>query len=293
MKFDFKPKNHVEIGEILNLLDSEASAKASGEGFYYLNNELALLNQALIRFGIEKVIAKGYTYIETPLMLKGDIIRNVTDLHDMKNQVYKIEGEDLYLIGTSEHSLIGRFIDKLFNENDLPVKNTSYSMCFRKEIGAHGIEEKGIYRRHQFNKVEMITICHPKDSMKYFEEAKNITIDIFKSLKIPIRLLEFCSGALGDLKHKQIDIEAWSPIKQEYYEVVSCSNLTDAQARKLKMRVIGKNGEKFVPHTINCTAIATSRAMVAILENFQQKDGSVKIPEVLWKYTGFKEIKRK
>lgn len=293
IKFDFKPKNHIEIGEALGLFDFDAASKTSGEGFYYINNELALLNQALIRFGIEKVVAKGYKYIETPLMLRGDVIRNVTDLNDMKNQVYKIDGEDLYLIGTSEHSLIGRFIDKLFNVNELPIKNTSYSMCFRKEIGAHGIEEKGIYRRHQFNKVEMINICHPKESMKYFEEAKNIAVDIFKSLGIPIRILEFCSGALGDLKHYQIDIEAWSPVKQEYYEVVSCSNLTDAQARKLKMRVIEKNGEKFVPHTINCTAIATSRAMVAILENFQQKDGSVEIPKALWKYTGFKEIKKK
>lgn len=288
-KFDFKPKTHVELGEALEVLDFESSARTSGAGFYYLKGDLALLNQALIRFAIEKVTSKKFTYIETPLMLKEKIIKNVTDLNDQKNQIYKIENEDLYLIGTSEHSLIGRFIDSLLNEAKLPIKNTSYSMCFRKEIGSHGIEEKGIYRTHQFNKVEMIIICNPKESMKYFDEAKSITIDIFRSLKIPIRVMEFCSGALGDLKNYQVDIEAWSPIKKEYYEVGSCSNLTDAQARKLKIRAIGKNNEKFIPHTINNTAIATSRALIAIMENYQQKDSSIKIPDVLVPYMNGKK----
>ncbi len=292
-KFTFQPKNHVELGESLNILDFIMSAKTSGKGFYFIKNDLALLNQALIRFSIEKMISKGYSYIETPLMLKGEVIKNVVDLHDLKNQVYKIESEDLYLIGTSEHSLIGRFIDTILQESELPIKNTSYSMCFRKEIGSHGIEEKGIYRNHQFNKVEMVIICHPKDSEKFLEEAKNITIEIFKSLGIPIRVLEFCSGALGDLKHKQFDIEAWSPIKKEYYEVGSCSNLTDAQARRLKIRATTKNGERFVPHTINNTAIATSRALVAILENYQQKDGSIQIPKILQPYMHGKKLIKK
>ncbi len=292
-KFSFQPKNHVELGESLDILDFDTSAKTSGKGFYYMKGDLALLNQALIKFGIKKLTKNSYTYIETPLMLRKNVIENVTDLNDMQNQIYKIENEDLYLIGTSEHSLIGKFIDTIIPENQLPIKNTSYSMCFRKEIGSHGIEEKGIFRTHQFNKVEMVIICNPKDSIKYFEEARNITIDIFKSLKIPIRVLEICSGDLGDLKHKQVDIEAWSPIKKEYYEIGSCSNLTDAQARRLKIRAITKNGERFIPHTINNTAIATSRALVAILENFQQKDGSIKIPTVLQEYINGKKLIKK
>ncbi len=292
-KFSFTPKAHVELGEALQVLDFDSSAKTSGKGFYYLKNDLALLNQSLIQFGIKKMIEKGYTYIETPLMLREDVIKNVTDLNDQKNQIYKIENEDIYLIGTSEHSLIGRFIDTLFQESELPIKNTSYSMCFRKEIGSHGIEEKGIYRTHQFNKVEMIIICKPSDSMKYFEEAKNITIDVCKSLEIPIRVLEICSGDLGELKHKQVDIEAWSPIKKEYYEVGSCSNLTDAQARRLKIRAIDKKGERFVPHTLNNTVLATSRILVAIMENFQQADGSIKIPKALQPYMNGRKVIKK
>ncbi|MBD3252724.1 serine--tRNA ligase [Candidatus Pacearchaeota archaeon] len=290
-KFDFKPKNHIEIGENLKILDFDTSAETSGKGFYYLKNQLAIINQALIRFGIEKMTSKGFVYIETPYMLRKKVIDNVTDLFDQQNQIYKIEGEDLYLIGTSEHSLIGRFIDTVIPESELPIMNTSYSMCFRKEIGAHGIEEKGLYRTHQFNKIEMIVICKPEESMNFFEKMKNITVEIFKDLKIPVRVLEMCSGDLGELKHKQIDVEAWSPVTKKYYEVGSCSNLTEAQARKLKIRTSKPNGEKYTPHTLNNTAIATSRALVAILENFQQKDGSVKIPKALWRYTGFKEIK--
>jgi len=293
LKFSFKPKTHLQLGEDLNVLDFETSGKTSGKGFYYLKNEIGLLNQALIKFATEKMVSKGFSYIETPLMLRQDIIDNVTDLNDKTNQIYKIEDENLYLIGTSEHPLIGRFINQIIPEQELPIKNTSYSMCFRKEIGAHGIEEKGLFRTHQFNKIEMIVICKPEESMNFFEELKNITIEIFKDLEVPIRVLEMCSGDLGSLKHKQIDIEAWSPITKEYYEVGSCSNLTKAQARKLKIRISKPNGEKYTPHTLNNTAIATSRAIVAIMENLQQKDGSIKIPKALHKYTGFKEIKVK
>ncbi|HLC31983.1 MAG TPA: serine--tRNA ligase [Candidatus Nanoarchaeia archaeon] len=282
-KPSFEIKNHAELIESLNLADFNSSATTSGNGFYYLQGDLALLNQALIRFATEKMVKAGFTYIETPLMLRSGVINKVTDLNDQQNQIYKIEGEDLHLIGTSEHSLIGRFIDTILPESQLPIKHTSYSMCFRKEIGAHGIDQKGLYRTHQFNKVEMIIICTPENSMKHWEEIKQITIDIFKDLGIPIRVLAICSGDLGDLKHIQVDIEAWSPKKQEYFEVGSCSNLTDAQARKLKIRVDGK-GKRYIPHTLNNTAIATSRALVAILENYQNKDGTITIPKVLLPY---------
>src|SRR3989344_4845832 len=289
-EFDFQVKNHAEIAESLGFADFDASAKTSGNGFYYLQGDLALLNQALIRFVLDKLVSKGFDYVETPLMLRSEVIKKVTDLNDMKNQIYKIDNEDLYLIGTSEHSLIGRFIDTILFEKQLPMKFASYSMCFRKEIGSHGIDEKGIFRTHQFNKVEMVVICKPSDSMKFFKELQSITIEIFKELEIPIRVLGICSGDLGDLKHIQVDIEAWSPRKKDYFEVGSCSNLTDAQARKLKIRVDSGKGEKYVPHTLNNTAIATSRAMVAILENYQQKDGSVKIPEVLLPYMHGKKV---
>lgn len=288
-KPSFEIVNHAEVGENTGMLDFNASARTSGTGFYYLQGDIALLNQALIRYAIEQMVKAGFTYVETPLMLRNAVIKNVTDLNDQKNQIYKIEGEDLYLIGTSEHSLIGRHIDTILNEKHLPMKHTSYSMCFRKEIGSHGIDEKGLYRTHQFNKVEMIVVCKPADSMKLYEELQKITVGIFKGLGIPIRLLAICSGDLGDLKHVQVDIEAWSPRKQEYFEVASCSNLSDAQARKLKIRVDGKEG-RYVPHTLNNTALATSRALVAILENYQQKDGSVKIPAVLQKYMFGKKV---
>ncbi len=283
INFSFPVKSHVELGEQLGVLDFDSSAKTSGNGFYYIQGDLALLNQALIRFGIDTMVKKGFLYVETPLMLRGSIINNVTDLNDQKNQIYKIDGEDLYMIGTSEHSLIGRYIDTIIPEKNLPIKHTSYSMCFRKEVGSHGIDEKGVYRTHQFNKIEMIVICKPSESMKFFEELKGITIEIFKALEIPIRILGICSGDLGDLKHIQVDIEAWSPRRKEYFEVGSCSNLTEAQAKKLKIRTDGKEG-RYTPHTLNNTAIATSRAMVAILENYQQKDGSIKIPDVLLPY---------
>jgi len=287
--FNFDVKSHAEIAENLSVADFDSSAKTSGNGFYYLQGDLALLNQALIRFVIDKLVSKGFTYVETPLMLRSAVMKNVTDLNDMKNQIYKIEDEDLYLIGTSEHSLIGRFIDTIVPEKNLPMKFASYSMCFRKEIGSHGIDEKGLYRSHQFNKVEMVVICKPDESMKFFEEIQAVTVEIFKELEIPIRILGICSGDLGDLKHIQVDIEAWSPRKKSYFEVGSCSNLTDAQARRLKIRV-STNGDKYVPHTLNNTAIATSRALVAILENYQQKDGSVKVPDVLLPYMHGKKV---
>ena len=287
-KFNFQVKSHVELGESLGVLDFNASAQSSGNGFYYMQGDLALLNQALIRFAVEIMVKKGFQYIETPLMLKGDIIKNVTDLNDQKNQIYKIQDENLYLIGTSEHALIGRYIDTILPEKILPLKQTSYSMCFRKEIGSHGIDEKGIYRTHQFNKIEMIVICKPDDSMKLFEEMKAITIEIFSLLGLPIRVLAICSGDLGDLKHIQVDIEAWSPRKKEYFEVGSCSNLTEAQAKLLKIRVDGKT--RYTPHTLNNTVIATSRALVAILENYQQADGSIRIPDVLLPYMFGKKV---
>ncbi len=291
-KFSFPVKSHVEIAESLGVADFESSAKSSGTGFYYIEGDLALMNQALIRFAIDKMVKKGYRYVETPLMLKNEVINKVTDLNDQEIMIYRIKNDNISLIGTSEHSLIGRFVDKEINEKMLPVKHTSYSMCFRKEIGSHGIDEKGFFRTHQFNKVEMIVICLPKDSEKFFEEIKGITIEIFKELKLPIRVLRICSGDLGDLKYEQVDIEVYSPRKKDYFEVGSCSNLTEAQARKLGITTRVK-GERITPHTLNNTAIATSRALVGILENNQQKDGSVKIPKVLQKYMNGKKVIKK
>jgi len=287
--FNFEVKSHVELAEAFSGADFEMSAKTSGSGFYYLQGNLALLNQALLRFAIDKMVSKGFLYIETPLMLNGSVIKNVTDLNDMNNQIYKIQDEDLYLIGTSEHSLIGRFIGSVIPEDRLPIKNTSYSMCFRKEIGSHGIDQKGLYRTHQFNKIEMVVICKPEDSMDFFEQMKSITVEIFTDLEIPVRVLGICSGDLGDLKHIQVDVEAWSPRKKEYFEVGSCSNLTECQARRLNIKYSDKQGNKYVAHTLNNTAIATSRALVAILENNQNDDGSITIPTILRKYMNGKE----
>ncbi len=285
---DFEVKNHVELTESLGISDFESSAKVAGKGFYYLEGDLALLNQALITFAIKKMTEKGFRYVETPLMVNRKVINNVTDLNDQQNMVYKIEGEELFLIGTSEHSLIGRFIEEEISEKKLPIKHTSYSMCFRREVGSHGLDERGLFRTHQFNKVEMIVICKPEESDSYFKELQNITLEIFKELEIPTRVLRICSGDLGDLKKDQVDIEAWSPRRKAYFEVGSCSNLTDAQARKLKITTRIK-GERITPHTLNNTAIATSRALVAILENNQNKDGSITIPKVLQDYMGGKK----
>ncbi len=292
-KFNFEIKNHVDIIENLKLGDFESSSKVAGTGFYYLEGELALLNQALLNYAREVMVKKGFKYVETPLMLKEEIIDKVTDINDKNQQIYLVEDKPkMALIGTSEHSLIGRFVDTEIDENELPIKHTSYSMCFRKEIGSHGIDERGLFRTHQFNKIEMIVICKPEDSENFFKEMYNISVEIFKDLEIPVRILRICSGDLGNLKYEQVDIEAYSPRKRDYFEVGSCSNLTYAQAMKLGISTRIK-GERIIPHTLNNTALASSRALVAILENHQRKDGSIKIPKVLWKYTKFKEIKNR
>lgn len=294
-KFDFPVKSHVEILENLGLADFNSSSRVAGTGFYYIEGDIALLNMALINFARDLMISKGFNYVEAPLLLKEEIIDKVTDLKDKEQQIYIVEDKPkMALIGTSEHSLIGRFAGQEINEKKLPIKQTSYSMCFRKEIGAHGIDEKGLFRTHQFNKMEMIIICKPdlKESEKYFKEMQNIAVEIFKKLELPIRVLKICSGDLGDLKHEQIDIEAYSPRKKNYIEAGSCSNLTESQARKLEIftRI---NNERAIPHTLNNTAIATSRVLVAIIENNQQKDGSIKIPKVLVPYMhGKKKIEK-
>ncbi|MFB6246778.1 MAG: serine--tRNA ligase [Candidatus Pacearchaeota archaeon] len=282
-EFDFEVKPHSQIAEELGMADFESAAEVSGSGFYYLEGDLALLNQALIQYAIDKMTSKGYRYVETPLMLRNDVINRETDLTQQEEMIYRISDEELSLIGTSEHSLIGRHFDKELNQKKLPIKQTSYSMCFRKEIGSHGLDEKGLFRTHQFNKVEMAVICLPEDSDKIFEEMKEITLEIFKDLELPRRVLKICSGDLGDLKKEQVDIEVYSPRQDDYIELGSCSNLTDAQARKLGISTRVKN-ERLTPHTLNNTAVATSRALVAILENHQQKDGSVRIPSVLQPY---------
>ncbi|MEK6945563.1 MAG: serine--tRNA ligase [Nanoarchaeota archaeon] len=291
-KLGFEAKGHAELGEKLGILDFDSSANISGKGFYVLKNELALLNMALINFARDFMMKKGFEYIEPPLMIREEILRGVYSKNEIEQMSYKIDGEDLYLIATSEHPLIGMFIGKTLTSKNIPVKQTSYSMCFRKEIGSHGIDEKGIYRTHQFNKQEMIVICEPSESSKWYDEMMKMSVELFKELEFPFRILEICSGDLGDLKAKQCDFEAWSPKRKEYFEITSLSNMGDAQARRLGIRI--DNGkERYFAHTLNNTVIATSRIMVAILENFQQKDGSIKIPKALWSYTGFKVIKSK
>lgn len=288
-KAGFEIKSHAELAEKLGIADFEAAARVAGTGFYYLQGDLALLNQAMISYARDFMVKRGFLYVETPLILNEEVIDKVTDLNDKNNQIYLLRDSAQALIGTSEHSLIGRFVGQEVLEKNLPVKHTSYSMCFRKEIGSHGIDEKGLFRTHQFNKVEMIVICKPAESTKFFEEMQKITVDIFKALGIQIRVLRICSGDLGDLKHEQVDIEAYSPRKKDYFEVGSCSNLTDCQARKLGISAVVQ-GQRLVPHTLNNTAIATSRALVAILENYQQKDGSIKVPSVLVRYMGGKRF---
>ena len=292
----FEPKSHVEILENLEMADFESSARVSGTGFYYLEDEVAMLNVALINYARDVMRSKGFRYVETPYLLREEIIDEVTDLNDKEAQIYLTDNKPkLALIGTSEHSLIGRFAGTEIDFKKLPIKQTSYSMCFRKEIGAHGIDEKGLFRTHQFNKIEMIVICGPDlpKSEYFYKEMQDITVEIFEKLGIPVRILKICSGDLGDLKYEQIDVEAWSPRKKNWFEVGSCSNLTESQARKLKIFTRNK-GERVVTHTLNNTAIATSRALVAILENFQNEDGSVNVPEVLIPYMGgLKKIEKK
>lgn len=292
-KFDFEVKGHVEIAEELGMADFETSAEISGNGFYILKGDLALLNMALINYARDYMVKQDYLYVEPPLMIRKRILNGVYSKEEIDQMSYKIEDEDLYLIATSEHPMIGMYMGKLLEKKELPVKITGYSACFRREIGSHGIDEKGLYRTHQFHKQEMIVICEPEDSYKFYDEMLNHSINIFKNLGIPIRVLESCSGDLGDLKAKGCDLEAWSPRREAYFELTSITNMESSQARRLGIKVKGKEG-KYYAHTLNNTAIATSRAIVAILENFQNKDGSVDIPKALQPYMGgLKKLERK
>ena len=286
-----KIKNHVELLEELKLADFEKSAEVSGKGFYYIKKELALLNQALIRFAIDYMKKKKYEYIETPLMLNEISIFASMNKEAIEESVYSINNEDLNLIGTSEQSLLAMHSNDVLKEDELPKKYFSYSMCFRKEIGAHGINEKGLWRTHQFNKIEQFVFCKPEDSEKLYKELLNTSEEILKALQLPYRVIEICSGDLGDWKYRSHDFEVFRPTIKEYGEVGSLSNCTDYQARKVNIKVIDKHGNRKIVHTLNNTVLATSRIMVAIIENLQTRNG-IKIPKVLWKYTGFKEIKK-
>ena len=286
---DFDVPYHTEIMESFNGIDMDSAGRVSGSGFYYLLGDIARLHSAVLTYARDFMIDKGFTYCIPPFMIHGNVVEGVMSQTDMEAMMYKIEGEDLYLIGTSEHSMIGKFIDQIIPEPSLPQTLTSYSPCFRKEKGAHGIEERGVYRIHQFEKQEMIVVCKPEDSMDWYEKMWRYSVELFRSLDIPVRQLECCSGDLADLKVKSCDIEAWSPRQQKYFEVCSCSNLGDAQARRLKMRVKGERGT-YLPHTLNNTVVAPPRMLIAFLENNLQADGSVKIPAVLRPYMGGKEV---
>ena len=283
---DFEIPYHTQIMESFNGIDMDAAGRVSGNGFYYLMGDIARLHEAVLAYARDFMINKGFTFCIPPFMIHGNVVEGVMSQTDMEAMMYKIEGEDLYLIGTSEHSMIGKFIDQILPEASLPQTLTSYSPCFRKEKGAHGIEERGVYRIHQFEKQEMIVVCKPEDSMKWYDQMWRYSVELFRSLDIPVRQLECCSGDLADLKVKSCDIEAWSPRQQKYFEVCSCSNLGDAQARRLKMRVKGEDGKMYLPHTLNNTVVAPPRMLIAFLENNLQADGSVTIPEVLWPYMG-------
>ena len=286
---DFEVPYHTQIMESFNGVDMDAAGRVSGNGFYYLMGDIARLHSAVLNYARDFMIDKGFTYCIPPYMIHGNVVEGVMSQTDMEAMMYKIEGEDLYLIGTSEHSMIGKFIDQIIPEASLPQTLTSYSPCFRKEKGAHGIEERGVYRIHQFEKQEMIVVCKPEDSMEWYEKMWRYSVELFRSMDIPVRQLECCSGDLADLKVKSCDIEAWSPRQQKYFEVCSCSNLGDAQARRLKMRVKGEKGT-YLPHTLNNTVVAPPRMLIAFLENNLQADGSIKIPEVLRPYMGGKEV---
>ena len=283
---DFDIPYHTEIMERFNGVDMDAAGRVSGNGFYYLMGNIARLHSAVLAYARDFMINKGFIYCIPPFMIHGNVVEGVMSQTDMDAMMYKIEGEDLYLIGTSEHSMIGKFIDQIIPEDKLPQTLTSYSPCFRKEKGAHGIEERGVYRIHQFEKQEMIVVCKPEDSMDWYEKMWRYSVELFRSMEIPVRQLECCSGDLADLKVKSCDIEAWSPRQKKYFEVCSCSNLGDAQARRLKMRVKGTDGKMYLPHTLNNTVVAPPRMLIAFLENHLQADGSVTIPEVLWPYMG-------
>jgi seryl-tRNA synthetase len=286
---DFEIPYHTEIMESFNGIDLDAARRVAGNGFYYLIGDIARLHSAVIAYARDFMINRGFTYCVPPFMIRSDVVTGVMSFDEMEAMMYKIEGEDLYLIGTSEHSMIGKFIDTITPEEELPKTMTSYSPCFRKEKGAHGIEERGVYRIHQFEKQEMVVICKPEESKEWFEKLWQNTVDLFRSLDIPVRTLECCSGDLADLKVKSIDVEAWSPRQQKYFEVGSCSNLGDAQARRLKIRVKNENGDKYFAHTLNNTVVAPPRMLIAFLENNLQADGSVLIPEVLRPYMGGQE----
>ena len=287
---DFEIPYHTAIMETFSGVDMDAAGRTSGNGFYYLLGDIARLHSAVLTYARDFMIDRGFTYCIPPFMIHGNVVEGVMSQTDMDAMMYKIEGEDLYLIGTSEHSMIGRYIDQILPESSLPQTLTSYSPCFRKEKGAHGIEERGVYRIHQFEKQEMIVVCKPEDSMEWYEKMWRYSVELFRSLDIPVRQLECCSGDLADLKVKSCDIEAWSPRQQKYFEVCSCSNLGDAQARRLKIRVRGEDGKNYLPHTLNNTVVAPPRMLIAFLENNLQADGSVKIPAALQPYMGGKTV---
>jgi len=286
---DFEIPYHTEIMEKFNGIDLDSARRVAGNGFYYLMGDIARLHSAVISYARDFMIDRGFTYCVPPFMIRSNVVTGVMSFAEMDAMMYKIEGEDLYLIGTSEHSMIGKFIDTILDEKSLPQTLTSYSPCFRKEKGAHGLEERGVYRIHQFEKQEMIVVCKPEDSAMWFDKLWQNTVDLFRSLDIPVRTLECCSGDLADLKVKSVDVEAWSPRQKKYFEVGSCSNLGDAQARRLKIRVNGENG-KYLAHTLNNTVVAPPRMLIAFLENNLQADGSVRIPEALRPYMGGKEF---
>ena len=286
---DFEIPYHTEIMERFGGIDLDSARRVAGNGFYYLLGDIARLHEAVLAYARDFMIEKGFTYVIPPFMMHGSVVQGVMSFPEMDAMMYKIEGEDLYLIGTSEHTMIGRFVDQLIPEAQLPLTLTSYSPCFRKEKGAHGLEERGIYRIHQFEKQEMIVVCKPEESMDWYEKMWRYSVELFRSLEIPVRQLECCSGDLADLKVKSCDIEAWSPRQQKYFEVCSCSNLGDAQARRLKIRVRGEDGKLYLAHTLNNTVVAPPRMLIAFLENHLHADGSVDIPEVLRPYMGGKD----
>ena len=286
---DFEVPYHTDIIEKLDGIDLDAARKVAGNGFYYLLGDTARLHSAILTYARDFMIDKGFTYVIPPYMIRSDVVTGVMSFDEMESMMYKIEGEDLYLIGTSEHSMIGRFKGEMLDESSLPLTLTSYSPCFRKEKGAHGIEEIGIYRIHQFEKQEMIVICKPEESMDWYNKMWSYTVELFRTLDIPVRTLECCSGDLADLKVKSVDVEAWSPRQKKYFEVGSCSNLGDAQARRLKIRVKNEDGDKYLAHTLNNTVVAPPRMLIAFLENNLNEDGSINIPEVLRPYMGGKE----
>ena len=287
----FEVPHHVDIMASFDGIDKEAAGKVAGMGFYYLLGDIARLHEAVLAYARDFMIdEKGFTYVIPPFMMHGNVVKGVMSFPEMEAMMYKIEGEDLYLIGTSEHTMIGRFIDQIIPEEKMPLTLTSYSPCFRKEVGSHGLEERGVYRIHQFEKQEMIVVCKPEDSMAWYEKMWRFSVELFRSLEIPVRQLECCSGDLADLKVKSCDIEAWSPRQKKFFEVCSCSNLGDAQARRLKIRVKGEDGRMYLPHTLNNTVVAPPRMLIAFLENHLQADGSVTIPDVLVPYMGGKKV---